>query len=266
MMIHRRTLYTEASIISDPQGARVAVDLAKSTISLLDRLGKTSEVYRSHAACFNYFLYSTLTVILLAAYHAKAQFHEYCRKELHMALNLIGGISAKSNIAKKLWKIIKHLKVTIPDTGILHYMETQQDNLGQQQEPQSHANPVFQPEHTRTLPGASQGQLFANTSLAPPQTSTYSLPMTSSGGNSTVYGDSGNAFCTSGDYAVDGSLLSSELSDLFQAIDPTRCNQAPLQLFDTQQQQQHQSSSQPQPHSSGFQLPRSFARDIRIVF
>ncbi|KAK5052718.1 hypothetical protein LTR84_002584 [Exophiala bonariae] len=263
MMIHRRTLYTQASIISDPQGARVAVDLAKNTINLLVRLGKTSEIYRSHAACFNYFLYSTLTVILLAAYHAKAQFHEYCREELHMALNLIGGISAKSNIARKLWKIIKHLKVTIPDTGILHYMETQQDNPGQQQDRLSHANRAYQHEHIIALPAPPSQLLNNNTRMGPPQTSTNPLSMTTSTGTSTAYGDSGNAFCTTSDYAVDGSLLSSELSDLFQAIDPTRYNQTPLQLFDPQQPQ---SSSQPSVHTSGFHLPRSFSRDVRTVF
>ena len=81
------------------------------------------------------------------------------------------------------------------------------------------------------------------------------------GENSTTYDDTGGAFYTSSDYAVDGSLLSSELSDLFQAIDPTRFGQAPLQLFDPQQQQQ--SSSQP---ISSFQLARSIPKNIRTMF
>lgn len=269
MMIHRRTLYSEASIIADPHGARVAVDLAKSSISLLDRLGKTSEVYRSHAACFNYFLYSTLTVILLAAYHAKAQFHEYCREELHMALDLIGGISAKSNIARKLWKIIKHLKVTIPDTGILHYMETQQDRPGQQDR-QYHTHPTFQQGNTRSMPeNPHHVQHLNNNDMDPNSASSTCHLVMDSGENPSTYDDTGAAFCTSNDYAVDGSLLSSELSDLFQAIDPTRFGQAPLQLFDPQQQQQHhhqhqhQGSSQP---PSTFQLARSLPKNIRTMF
>lgn len=262
MMIHRRTLYSEASIIADPQGARAAVDLAKNSISLLDRLGKTSEVYRSHAACFNYFLYSTLTVILLAAYHAKAQFHEYCREELHMALDLIGGFSAKSNIARKLWKIIKHLKVTIPDTGILHYMETQQDRPGGRQDRQFHTHPIFQQGNTRTMPESTHHTQLLNNSAMNPNSASRSPLVMDNGENSTTYDDTGGAFYTSSDYAVDGSLLSSELSDLFQAIDPTRFGQAPLQLFDPQQQQQ-QSSSQP---ISSFQLARSIPKNIRTMF
>jgi hypothetical protein len=236
MMIHRRALFTEASIITDPQGSKVAVDLAKNTITLLDRLGETSEIYSCHAACFNYFLYSALTVILLAAYHGKAQFHEYCREELHMALNLIGGISAKSNIARKLWKIIKHLKVTIPDAGILHYMETQQDN------PREGRNPHFRGTQATT---SHQSQVFN-------QTSTGVRGMDSFG-NSIAYGEP--RFST-GDYAVDGSLLSSELSDLFQAINPARFGQVPLQQFD------QLGSSQP----STFPMAQTFSRDIRTMF
>lgn len=243
MMIHRRSLFTETSIIADPQGAKTAVDLAKSTISLLDRLGKTSEIYNSHAACFNYFLYSALTVILLAAYHAKAQFHEYCREELHVALNLIGGISLKSNIARKLWKIIKHLKVTIPDTGILNYMETQQENPGQERSFHFQYNP-------RTIP--HQSELFNATSMHVNQGSAITAELNRAG-NSIAHTEP-NLYA--GDYAVDGSMLSLELSDLFQAIDPTRFSQAPLQLFEQQSSSQH----------STIHIAQPFSKNIRTVF
>lgn len=243
MMIHRRALFTEVSLTADPQGAKVAVDLAKNTITLLDRLGETSEIYSCHAACFNYFLYSALTVILLAAYHGKAQFHEYCRKELHIALNLIGDVSAKSNIARKLWKIIKHLKVTIPDTGILHYMETQQDN------PREGRNPRL-PENPETT--SHQSHLFNETSMDSNQAPGVVTGMNGVG-NSIAYGEPRFSTC---DYAVDGSMLSSELSDLFQAINPTNFGQVPLQHFD------QRNSSQP----STFQMAQTFSRDIRSMF
>ena len=243
MMIHRRSVFTETSIIADSHGAREAVDLAKATINLLDQLGKTSEIYSCHEACFNYFLYSALTVILLAAYHAKAQFHEYCREELHLALNLIRGISAKSNIARKLWKIIKHLKVTIPATGILNYMETQQEHPSQERS--SH----FQ-ENTKTNP--HQSGVFDNTSANLDPVSVHMVELNRVG-NSAAYVEP-NFYA--GDYAVDGNMLSSELSNLFQAIDPTKFSHAPLQVFD------HQSSSQP----STFHIAQPFPRDIRTVF
>ncbi|KEF59219.1 uncharacterized protein A1O9_04063 [Exophiala aquamarina CBS 119918] len=243
MMIHRRSLFAETSIVADPQAARTAVDLAKSTINLLDRLGKTSEIYNCHAACFNYFLYSALIVILLAAYHAKAQFHEYCRMELHLALNLIGGISSKSNIARKLWKIIKHLKVTIPDTGILNYMETQQENPGQERNTLIQENPTA---------SAHQSELFNTTNMHVGRGSTTAAELDGTR-NSIAYVEPD---FYSDDYAVDGSMLSSELSDLFHAIDPTRSGQTPLQLFE------QQNPSQP----STFHMSQPFPKDIRTVF
>ncbi|KIW68356.1 hypothetical protein PV04_04309 [Phialophora macrospora] len=123
MLIHRKSLFATASILADLKAAREAVGYAKDTIILLDKLRQSSDIYSSHAVCFSYFLYSGVTVILLAAYHAKAQFHEDCREEFRIALKMIEGVSAKSSVARRLWKIVKHLKVIGPESGILPYME-----------------------------------------------------------------------------------------------------------------------------------------------
>ncbi|KIW33619.1 uncharacterized protein PV07_00455 [Cladophialophora immunda] len=214
MLIHRGALFTTASIKADPQSAKTAVDLAKDTITLLDQLRNTSDIYSSHPVCFNYFLYSALTVILLAAYRAQAQFHEYCREEFHVALDLIGGVSAKSSVARKLWKIIKHLKIIGPETGILPYMDTQQDQSRQVQvaQPQLNNSADRYLEHTN------------NTHLTEEALNVCAM----NGFPSSIpYGDPG---LFAGDHAVDATLLSSELSDLFQAIEPTGFEQTPSQV------------------------------------
>lgn len=209
MLIHRRTIFTSSSITADPRGAKIAVDLAKKTVTLLDKLRNTSEIYESHAVCFNYFLYSALTVIVLAAYHAKAEFHEYCRPEFHMALDLIGGSKAKSIVARKLWKMIKHLKVMGPDFCVLPYMETQlnepRQELNSTLDKSGNTVPIaggscFDESNVQALQAKPANGMHAFGAILPSATPNY----------------------FAGDYEVDGSLLSSELSDLFQAIDPTR--------------------------------------------
>lgn len=189
MLIHRESLFTTTSITADPQGARITIDLAKDTIKLLDILRTTSEIYSSHPVCFNYFLYSALTVILLAVCRAKAQFYEYCRGEFHIALNLVGGLSAKSSVARRLWKIIKHLKIVGSEASTLPYFETQDGGP----KPQPVVHRITQLSNTAQMP------LDINEARS-------SLPSDAAG------------FSTDA-YVVDGTLLSSELSDLFQNID-----------------------------------------------
>jgi hypothetical protein len=222
ILIHRKSLLATASILADLRAAREAVGYAKNTIILLDKLRQSSDIYSSHAVCFNYYLYSALTVILLAAYHAKAQFHEDCREEFHIALKMIQGFSAKSSVARKLWKIIKHLKVIGPESGILPYMEAQQDSLTQERHSDFKAN-----QHAG-FGSLSFGENMAHSA----QSSTKAHEMNGLRG-SIGYGEANFNPC---DYAVNGSLLSSELSDLFQSIDPTRFEPMESQL-----------SSQPSP-------------------
>ncbi|KAJ9606377.1 hypothetical protein H2200_009338 [Cladophialophora chaetospira] len=247
MLIHRKALFTSTSIAADPRGAKTAVDLARATITMLERIRKTSEIYQSHAVCFNYFLYSALTVILLAAYHAKARFHEYCREEFNMALNLMGGISAKSNVARKLWQIIKHLKVMGPELGILPYMETQQDNPRRECEGHTESN-------DKTLSWSqSQTQLYGGMGADSGQMLPGAREV-SGLGNLMTHTD---IPMFTNNYIVDGNLLCSELTDLFQAIDPTRYEQIPPHLLD---------QSRSQPSTSTFPMPDHFSRTVRNVF
>lgn len=212
MLIHRRSLFTGASILADPQGAKTAVDLAKDTITVLDKLRNTSDVYESHQVCFNYFLYSALTLVLLAAYHAQAQFHEYCREDFSVALNLIGGVSAKSSVARKLWKIITHLKVTVPEKGNLPYLDIQ---------------------HGQASGAVGQDSVHRNVDLSLDRgivdAADPSLNALSMSGFPTALSYSHAGLFTSGE-AVDATALSVELSELFQAIDPNAFDQGPLQV------------------------------------
>ena len=215
MLIHRGALFTASSILTDSRNARTAVDLARDTITLLDRLRNTSDIYSSHPVCFNYFLYSALIVIVLAAHCSQAQFHEYCREEFHMALNLIGETSAKSSVAQKLWKIITHLKVTAPETGSLPYMEYRQDDTTPNQATRPWMNDVDKQVSSESLKDSSETTL-----------NTDALNGVS---NTVSFTDSG--FVT-GDQSVDASLLSSELSHLFQAFEQPGLDQGPSQFFD----------------------------------
>ena len=245
MLIHRKALFTPTSIAADPRGAKSAVDLARTTITMLDKIRKTSEIYKSHAVCFNYFLYSALTVILLAAYHAKARFHEYCREEFNMAFNLIGRISANSNVARKLWKIIKHLKVMGPELGILPYMETQQDNprQGRDDYPGSNDKTVAWTQNQAQI---FDGVVNYPVQVLPDLRQMYSLSNPISHGDIPMF---------TSNYTVDGDLLCSELTDLFQAINSTKFEQIPSQQLD-------QSRCQP----SIFPTPQTFSRTVRNVF
>lgn len=118
VLIYRHNLLSSDRIMSNISGARLATDIAKDTIRVLDQLSKTSTIYRTNQTTFNYFLVSALAAIFCAVCHAPAQFVETCQAEFYMALDLIKGFSARSHASSRLWKTIKRLKQIGPSLGL----------------------------------------------------------------------------------------------------------------------------------------------------
>lgn len=117
LMIFRRTLLSPQAMNQDLPGANQAVDIAKDSIRLLDKVNQISDIYSSQQAWFNYFLVSALGLLFLAVCHGPSQFNESCREEFFMALELVRGFSEKSYVGKKLWEHIKYLKVIASKLG-----------------------------------------------------------------------------------------------------------------------------------------------------
>uniref|UniRef100_L2FDD0 Fungal specific transcription factor n=1 Tax=Colletotrichum fructicola (strain Nara gc5) TaxID=1213859 RepID=L2FDD0_COLFN len=70
-LIHRHHVISSASIEADPQKARLVVDIAIDSISVLVHLSETSDIYMRQQSAFNYFLLSAVAVLFLAAFLAK---------------------------------------------------------------------------------------------------------------------------------------------------------------------------------------------------
>ncbi|KAK4957764.1 hypothetical protein LTR66_013252 [Elasticomyces elasticus] len=203
LLIYRRSLLSPTTIMENPSDAQLVVDIAKDTIRLLDKLNRLSDIYSSRQTCFNYFLVSALTVLFLAVCHAPAQFNESCREEFFLALDLVRGFSARSYVAGKLWKTIKHLKVIGPKLGIFPNQEQQGRRWNDTQLGAGPCQP--QPSGQNTL--ALQQELGFDYMNAKP----FEPMISPSNGG-----------------LLDGSQLSYELTNLFEAIEP-RYDELPLQ-------------------------------------
>ena len=98
--------------------AQVVVDVAKDTIQVLSRLDQTSDMYRTRQVLFDYFILSSLAVLLLAAFQAPSEFSNQVRDEFYMALDLVKGFSTNSCMSKRLWRMIKELREVGEKLGI----------------------------------------------------------------------------------------------------------------------------------------------------
>jgi hypothetical protein len=119
IQIYRHILHSATSIMESLENARIAVDIAKDSITVLTRVNQTSDLYRSQQICFNHFLVSALAVLFLAVSHAPVEFNRQVRDEFYMALDLVKGFSKKSHIAKRLWRTIRNLKEVAPRLGLV---------------------------------------------------------------------------------------------------------------------------------------------------
>lgn len=211
ILIHRRTLLTSATVRANVQGAQIAIDAAKESIRLLERLNRFTDIYRAQQACFNYFIVSSLAVIFLANCHAKPLFGVACKEEISMALDMIKDFSATSYLARKLWKTILRWKETGPKLGILSKAgeddvpnesnvakDSQTMNLATQRDAATN-------EHNDVSFTAAPSDLSAPDGTVPKDP--YTFPMDYD--FESPYG-----------YPRDGNQLSNELVSLFEAIEP----------------------------------------------
>jgi hypothetical protein len=196
LLIFRRALLSPTTIINDNAGAQQAVNIAKDTIRVLDRLNRTSDIYSSQQTSFNYFLVSALAAMLLAVCHATAQFNESCREEFYLGLELVRGFSSKSHVARRLWRTLRHLKVVGPKLGVFPTQEQQRDRP------------------TGSRRGIASYQLSTSEHTAPVIEhgfeSGYAANMTFDSEISPAYS-----------FPLDGNQLSNELTNFFEAIEPT---------------------------------------------
>lgn len=110
IQIYRPILHSATNIHRSISHARKAVDIARTTISLLVEVNNSSNLYSSQQVLYNYFLVQALAVIFLAISHAPAEFLNITRVEFFNALGLVQHFSMKSAVSKRLWRTIRDLK------------------------------------------------------------------------------------------------------------------------------------------------------------
>ncbi|EQB48565.1 hypothetical protein CGLO_12193 [Colletotrichum gloeosporioides Cg-14] len=108
-LIHRHHVISSASIDADPQKARLVVDIAIDSISVLVHLSETSDIYMRQQSAFNYFLLSAVAVLFLAVCHGSRIFAEPCRDSFLSAAELVKGFSRQGTASRRLWKSIRGL-------------------------------------------------------------------------------------------------------------------------------------------------------------
>ncbi|OHE97363.1 fungal specific transcription factor [Colletotrichum orchidophilum] len=108
-LIHRHHVISSTSIEADVEKARLVVDIAIDSISVLVHLSETSDIYERQQSAFNYFLLSSLAVIFLAVCHGARLFAEPCRGSFLAAVELVKGFSRQGTASRRLWKSIRGL-------------------------------------------------------------------------------------------------------------------------------------------------------------
>ncbi|KAF9874719.1 hypothetical protein CkaCkLH20_07856 [Colletotrichum karsti] len=108
-LIHRHHVISSASIEAEPQKARLVVDIAIDSISVLVHLSETSDIYMRQQSAFNYFLLSAVAVLFLAVCHGSRMFAEPCRDSFLSAVELVKGFSRQGTASRRLWKSIRGL-------------------------------------------------------------------------------------------------------------------------------------------------------------
>lgn len=197
LLLFRRALLTSKTLTADLSGAERVVDVAKDNIRVIHKLNQVSDIYSSQQACFNYFLVSALAVLFLAVCHGAAHFNDRCHEEFSMALDLVRGFSAKSHVARKLWKSIKHLKVIGPRLGILPTQEQDAERQGGTRE--------------GTFP--QPRTVFEDATLSKEYDESLDYLTTA---------PFGNTISPTNRYPLDGDQLGNELTNLFNAIEPVQ--------------------------------------------
>ncbi|KAJ5597205.1 hypothetical protein N7537_007289 [Penicillium hordei] len=119
VLIYRPILYSYTNIMQDMPHAVLCVHLAKDTIRILYHTHKATKFYKTHQTLFNFFILSSLAIILLACFHDPADFCSCVQEEVFMALELVKVLNSKSRVARRLWKSIRDLREVGERLGVL---------------------------------------------------------------------------------------------------------------------------------------------------
>lgn len=157
MLIYRPVLHSTKSIMDNMSWARQVVDIAKDTVRVLTQLNQSSDIYCTLQVMFNFFLISSLGVLILAISHAPSQFSALVRDEFNMALSLIKDFSQRSFVSKRLWKMIRNLYEIGRELGLVSPSNTPVSQAKQMTKAPTypHSNPHSYlksvPDHTATI-------------------------------------------------------------------------------------------------------------------
>ncbi|KAI8193478.1 hypothetical protein KHU50_012535 [Colletotrichum sp. SAR 10_65] len=111
-------LHSPSSLKINKSKVQSLIRFAKDTIQKLNSLNKTTDIYQTQQMCFNHFLVSALGVIFLVVALAPSEYGAAVRDEFHIALDLIRGLSAKSYVSSRLWKMVSDLRLAWRKLGL----------------------------------------------------------------------------------------------------------------------------------------------------
>ncbi|KAI8307481.1 Transcriptional activator protein acu-15 [Colletotrichum sp. SAR11_240] len=111
-------LHSPSSLKINKSKVQSLIRFAKDTIQKLNSLNKSTDIYQTQQMCFNHFLVSALGVIFLVVALAPSEYGAAVRDEFHIALDLIRGLSAKSYVSSRLWKMVSDLRLAWRKLGL----------------------------------------------------------------------------------------------------------------------------------------------------
>ncbi|KAF6837492.1 fungal specific transcription factor domain-containing protein [Colletotrichum plurivorum] len=127
LLLLQPVLHSTSSLKANVSKVQALVGLAKDTIRKLAALNGSTDIYQTQQMCFNHFLVSALGVVFLVAALAPAEYGPAVRDEFHVALDLIRGLSAKSYVSSRLWKMVGDLRLVWRNMGLKPPGQQQQD-------------------------------------------------------------------------------------------------------------------------------------------
>lgn len=118
MLIHRHHVLTMDNIKANTEKARLVVDIAKDTVSVLVHLCETSDIYVREQSIYHYYLLGALAVVLLAVCHSPNTYAESCRDSFVSAIELVKGFARHSSASRRLWKSVKGLLPVVKSLSV----------------------------------------------------------------------------------------------------------------------------------------------------
>ncbi|KAL0937397.1 fungal specific transcription factor domain-containing protein [Colletotrichum truncatum] len=118
ILLLQPVLQSSSSFKENKTKVQSLIDRAKDTIQKLSSLNRSTDIYQTQQMCFNHFLVSALGVIFLVVALAPSEYGAIVRDEFHLALDLIRGLSAKSYVSSRLWKMVGDLRLAWRKLGL----------------------------------------------------------------------------------------------------------------------------------------------------